>query len=69
MALLKVKENKNLVRDSISNAILSTNNDELAKYRQKKAKSREYEEAINDINNIKSELSEIKSLLTQLIGK
>lgn len=69
MALLKVKENKNLVRDSISNAILSTNNDELVKYRQKKAKSREYEEAINDINNIKSELSEIKSLLTQLIGK
>jgi hypothetical protein len=59
MALLKVKEDKDLMRDSVSNAILSTNNNELS----------EYEEAINDINNIKSELSEIKSLLTQLVGK
>lgn len=69
MALLKVKEEKNLMRDSVSNAILSTNNNELEKYRQRKMKSREYEEAINDINNIKSELSEIKSLLLQLVGK
>lgn len=69
MALLKVKEDKDLMRDSVSNAILSTNNNELERYRQRKAKSREYEEAINDINNIKSELSEIKSLLTQLVGK
>jgi len=69
MALFKVKEDKNLVRDSISNAILSTNNDDLVRYKQQKTKSREYGEAINDINNIKSELSEIKSLLTQLVGK
>jgi hypothetical protein len=70
MALLKVKEDKDLMRDSVSNAILSTNNNELERYRQRKAKSSEYEEAINDINNIKSELSEIiKSLLTQLVGK
>ena len=60
MALLKVKEDKDLMRDSVSNAILSTNNNELERDRQRKAKSREYEEAINDINNIKSELSEIK---------
>ena len=68
MALLKVKDSRKLMRDSVSNAILSTDKGELDLYKKQKAKSREYQEAINDINSIKSELSEIKILLTQLVG-
>lgn len=69
MPLLKVKEEEKLVRDSVSNAILSTDTNELELYRKRKMKNREYQDAIDDINNIKSELNEIKYLLTQLVQK
>jgi hypothetical protein len=67
--LQKIQNLSEYVKDDKNSAVLSIDNKSLNAYRLKKTHSREYEEAINDINNIKSELSEIKSLLTQLVGK
>lgn len=67
--LQKIQNVSEYVKDDKNSAVLSVDNNSLKAYKMRRAQSREYEEAINDINNIKSELSEIKSLLTQLVGK
>lgn len=67
--LQKIQNVSEYVKDDKNSAVLSVDNNSLKAYKARRSQSREYEEAINDINNIKSELSEIKSLLTQLVGK
>ena len=54
------------VRDINSKAILNTNRNALENY--KIAKKRK-EAEINDINNIKIEISELKVMIQQLLGK
>jgi hypothetical protein len=66
--LQKIQNVSEYVKDDKNSAVLSVDNNSLKAYKSRRTQSREYEEAINDINNIKSELSEIKSLLTQLVG-
>lgn len=66
--LQKIKNVSEYVKDDVNSAVLSVDSNSLKAYKLRREQSREYEEAINDINNIKSELSEIKSLLTQLVG-
>ncbi len=67
--LQKIQNLSEYVKDDENSAVLSVDNSSLSAYKMRKKQSCEYEEAINDINNIKSELSEIKSLLSQLVGK
>ena len=71
--LLIVESDNDLARDVNSNAIINTNR---SAYERAKAKSnaaqRERDElrsATREINNIKCEMHEIKSLLTQLVNK
>jgi hypothetical protein len=66
--LQKIKNVSEYVKDDVNSAVLSVDGNSLKAYKLRREQSREYEAAINDINNIKSELSEIKSLLTQLVG-
>jgi hypothetical protein len=54
------------VRDINSKAILNTNRNALENY--KIAKKRK-EAEINDINNMKREISELKVMIQQLLGK
>ena len=54
------------VRDINSKAILNTNRNALENY--KIAKKRK-EAEINDINNMKIEISELKVMIQQLLGK
>ena len=65
MKTVKVAETQ-YVRDVNSKAILNTNRNALENY--KKAKKRKQAE-IDDINNMKQEISEIKEILQQLLGK
>ncbi len=72
MDFLKVAGHEGLVRDTSNGAILNTNLTDYENYiKQRDAASqrnRQITEHAEEINNIKNELSEIKSLLTQLLA-
>jgi hypothetical protein len=77
MTLKLVKtEDPNLLKDETSNALLSTDTKELAKYKLAKANVENQKRQEIDLNNIKSEVSglkqelgEIKGLLSKLLNK
>ena len=73
MAILKVKGHDNLVRDTSSNAIINSSTSEykiyMAKYRAREQQSDELRNACKEINNLKAELREIKSLITKVLEK
>ena len=61
---LKVKDNDHLYRDVNSGAIINTDNSAFEKYKRSKLKFQNME---HELNYLKSEISEIKNLLKQLI--
>ena len=70
---IKVKDHPNLLRDANSKAIVNTN---FAAYEAAVKRSRaaqnqrdELRDAVRDINNLKCEMHEIKSLLLKLVDK
>ena len=71
MELVQVKDHKHLVRDLETGAILNTN-DKMAEGLRMAKKSRQktkdqLEINTNDINSIKNEMTEIKTMLRTLI--
>ncbi len=69
---IKVEGKDDLARDNYSKAIVNTN---ISAYEKAVRRAREAQEqrdeirtATREINNIKSEMHEIKSLLKQLVG-
>ena len=71
MELVQVKDHKHLVRDLETGAILNTN-DKMAEGLRMAKKSRQktkdqLESNSNDINSIKNEITEIKTMLRTLI--
>ena len=71
MEFVKVKDHENLFRDPTSNGIINTNVGEYDEYiarrdaaKVQKEKSSTMEE---DLANLKGEISEIKSLLKELV--
>ena len=73
MKYLKVAGHAGLVRDTSTGAILNTNKSEYEEYIARKRQAEEREAEISqhteDINNIKNELQDIKSLLLQILKK
>ena len=73
MAKLRVEGYGNLVRDTNSNAIVNSSTSEykiyMAKYRAREQQSDELRNACKEINTLKAELREIKSLITKLLEK
>ena len=70
---VKVEGHNNLLRDVNSNAIINNNQTEYQLY-MKRIKAREKQgdqlrNACKEINNLKSELREIKNLLTKVLEK
>ena len=61
---LKVKDQDHLYRDVDSGAIINTDNSAFEKYKRSKLKFQNME---HELNYLKSEISEIKNLLKQLI--
>ena len=55
--------NKFLIRDKYSKAILNTNIDEIKEYHAKKKSIGKMIELENEVQNLKNELKEIKNLL------
>jgi len=66
--MLKVKGHDALYRDTSTGAILNTDKSEYAKIRAARKRSTKFETMENDLNNLKDEISEIKSLLLTLIN-
>ena len=68
---LKVDGHTHLVRDLNSNAIINTNQSEYQLYMQRvKVREKQSDElrgAVKEINNLKSELREIKELIKKIV--
>jgi hypothetical protein len=62
----KISDHEQLIRDMKSNAVLNTDLTSLEKYRIKREKDRQMSK---DIDTLKSEMSEIKNLLHQLVNR
>jgi hypothetical protein len=67
MAYVKVKDVDGLVREDSSKAILNIDNSGLQAYKEKKRKEANLSRVIEEHDQIKSDLAEIKSLLKQLM--
>lgn len=63
---VKVKDNEDLVRDKNNSAILNVDMDALSKYKMRREQERKRNE---EIDELKKDVSEIKSLLLQMIDK
>ena len=70
--LIPVKGNSDLVRDPNTDQIINTNTSAYQQYiNRREQRKREKEKSLNveeDIASLKSELSEIKSLLKELVN-
>jgi len=73
MARLKVDGYENLVRDTSSNAVINSSTSEyriyMARHRARNKQSDELRNACKEINSLKAELREIKSLIKKVIEK
>ena len=73
MRNVKVEGYESLVRDVKSNAIVNTNKSEyqvyMARIRAREKQGDEIRNAVKEINTLKAELREIKSLLVKVLEK
>jgi len=71
MSYLKVEGHNTLIRETSSNAIINTDKSAYKVYMQRvkeaKQSNNDLRYAVREINNLKSELSEIKELLGKLV--
>jgi hypothetical protein len=68
MNKLKI-ENSHLVRDSYSNALLSTNKEALNEYKVRKKKKEEEQAKLAEIDSLKEDLQELKTLVAELLNQ
>ena len=61
-----VKNEKDLVRDSFSNAIINKDDDAYLKYMKRTSRQQEKED---EIKQLKSDVKEIKELLTKILER
>ena len=70
-SIIKVEGHTHLVRDVNSNAIINTNQNEYQLYMQRvkvrEKQSDKLRSAVKEINNLKSELREIKDLIKKIV--
>ena len=73
MALVQVRENKHLVRDTESGAIINRDHGALQDYLQKRkvfeTQKHELNKVKSEIDDIKNDLGEIKELMYKLLDK
>ena len=70
--MYKVKDYPHLLKDEASRAVINTDQDSYQKYiaerNYRKGVKQETTHLEDEINNLKSDITEIKSLLIQLLG-
>lgn len=68
MALLKVKDHPDVVKDDNTKALLITDNNALSAYRKRRDQHRQMETVCQEIDDIKKDISELKGMLTTVIN-
>ena len=66
MAYLKIERHEGYVKNPNNGVVLNVNSEEIKAARKKKALRKQQEE---DINNLKNEVSDIKTMLSKIIEK
>ena len=73
MTIAKVKGHSHLIRDLKSQAIINTDSDAYARYMARKVKQSkkddEMRKVVREVNEIKTEMFEIKNLLKKVLDK
>ena len=73
MKIAKVEGHAHLVRDLKTQAIVNTDSDAYARYMARKVKQAEKEDelrgVVREINTIKAEMFEIKSLIKEIVDR
>lgn len=69
MRYIKVKDEKNLVRDRTTQAILNTDISAVNRHELRVKQQMREKAQTDEINSLKSDIAEIRSLLQQLISK
>jgi len=64
----KIRDNPNFVKDMSNFAILNTNRSAVAKHEQKMVELRRAKQTEEEINSLKSEVSEIKTMLSKILS-
>jgi hypothetical protein len=62
-------DNKSMLRDMKSKALINTDIDQLKAYRDKKQTMKTMHEAIEEINSTKKEVAEIKEMLKLILDR
>ena len=68
MALLQVEDRPDLVRDEETKAVLNTDITALEAYRKRRKAQRNIETMCVEIDEIKNDINDIKSLLREMIN-
>lgn len=66
--LVKIENEPGFLKDKKTQAVISTDNSGLEAYRAKRKRDMETQMKLDEINNIKQDVAEIKDLLRQLLG-
>ena len=66
MTYLKIEGHEGYVKNPNNGVVLNVNSEEIKAARKKKALRKQQEE---DINNLKNDVSDIKSMLTKIVEK
>ena len=69
MAYQKVIDHKELVRDTNSKAILNQDSSSLNKYREEREYKLKLANVVNEHQQLKDDVAEIKQLLREVLGK
>ena len=67
--VIKVKDHKNLVRDSHSRAIINTDKTGYMAYLKKKQKAEGLEHVESKVYDMQNDIKDIKQMLQQLVSK
>ena len=68
MGLLQVKDRPELVKDEETKAVLNTDTASLDAYRKRREAQREVKTMCDEIDDIKNDIADIKSLLREIIN-
>lgn len=65
----KIKDTPGYVRDMSNQAVLNNDNSALEAYKKKREKQRELNSTISEINTMKQDINELKTLMQRLLEK
>jgi hypothetical protein len=69
MDISKIKDNPGLIRDTKTQAVLNVDISALQGYKLKRKKQKQMDIAVEDINNMKQDINDLKTLMQRILDK